>query len=90
MPYITPESRARLDSAIDTLAALMNHEERAGELNYTINRLALALAGQSRYKDLNELIGALECAKLELYRRKAAPYEDKKIAENGDLEGFRD
>jgi len=32
-----------------------------------------------------DAIGALECAKLELYRRVAAPYEDTKIAENGDV-----
>ena len=31
------------------------------------------------------LIGVLECAKLELYRRVAAPYEDDKIDENGDV-----
>ena len=27
----------------------------------------------------------LECAKLELYRRVAAPYEDEKIDQNGDV-----
>lgn len=32
-----------------------------------------------------EIGGAIECAKLEFYRRVAAPYEDKKIAENGDV-----
>ena len=35
--------------------------------------------------ELNEAIGALECATLELYRRKVAPYEDGKIAENGEV-----
>lgn len=85
MPYIKPADRARLDGAIDELAALMNPEQRAGELNYTINRLMLKLVGEGKYVDINELIGALECAKLEFYRRKAAPYEDKKAKENGDL-----
>lgn len=28
--------------------------------------------------------GALECTKLELYRRRVADYEDQKIADNGD------
>ena len=32
-----------------------------------------------------KVIGALECAKLELYRRIAAPYEDTKIQENGEV-----
>lgn len=85
MPYILPEDRARLDNAIDQLAILIKPDQRAGELNYTINRLMLKLVGEAKYKDINELIGALECAKIEFYRRKAAPYEDKKAVENGDL-----
>ena len=31
------------------------------------------------------MVGVLECAKLELYRRMAAPYEDEKIEDNGDV-----
>ena len=34
-----------------------------------------------------EVLGVLECVKLELYRRVAAPYEDKKCQENGDVYG---
>ena len=86
MPYIKPADRARLDKTIDELALLIDTNQRAGELNYIINRLMLKLQGEAKYTDLNELIGALECAKLEFYRRKAAPYEDKKAEENGDLE----
>lgn len=86
MPYLKPVYRQRLDASINSLAALINKDQRAGELNYIINRLMLALQGEGKYKDINELVGALECAKLEFYRRKAAPYEDKKAAENGDLE----
>jgi hypothetical protein len=41
--------------------------------------------GTLRYAHLNEVIGALECAKLELYRRIAVPYEDQKITESGDV-----
>ena len=37
------------------------------------------------YTNINEVIGVLECAKLELYRRVAAPYEDEKIEQNGDV-----
>ena len=43
--------------------------------------------GGIRYAHLNEAIGALESAKLELYRRLAAPYEDEKIRESGDVYG---
>ena len=59
-----------------------------GDLNFLIIRLVegyLALLQGSRSAKLNEVIGALDCAKLELYRRVAAPYEDQKIAESGDV-----
>ncbi len=38
-----------------------------------------------RYATIVEAIGALECAKLELYRRLAADYEDQKCKQNGDV-----
>jgi hypothetical protein len=62
--------------------------ENPSELDYAITRLLnghLQRKERLAYAELNEAIGALECAKLELYRRKVAPYEDGKIAENGDV-----
>ena len=82
MPYITAEARTRL--------ARGGKPETAGELNYSITRLVddyLARKGGIRYAHLNEVVGVLECAKLELYRRVAAPYEDKKLAETGEVYG---
>jgi len=58
-----------------------------GELNYQFSKLVndfIANRGLS-YSVINELIGALECAKLEVYRRVAAPYEDKKALANGEV-----
>ena len=40
---------------------------------------------EHNYTDYNEVIGVLECCKLELYRRVVALYEDKKKEENGDV-----
>ncbi len=84
MPYILPEARTRLDAGADPADA--------GELNYAVTRLVDAYlsaraieAGRLRYAHLNEAMGVLECAKLELYRRVAAPYEDDKIVESGDV-----
>lgn len=80
MPYITPADRERLEGG--------GLPETAGELNYAITRLVddyLARKGGIRYAHLNEVVGVLECAKLELYRRLAAPYEDRKIEESGDV-----
>ena len=80
MPYITRTARERLDTG--------GRPATPGELNYAITRLLdgyLVDRGGIRYAYLNEVVGALECAKMELYRRLAAPYEDRKIEEAGDV-----
>lgn len=61
--------------------------EDAGELNYllTENCLDYLLVKNKSYQTFNDIIGALECAKLEMYRRMVVPYEDQKIEENGDV-----
>lgn len=82
MPYINPKARERLGNKP------LPEPEEAGELNYVITRLIdgyLIRKGGIRYTHLNEVVGVMECAKMELYRRIAAPYEDKKIAENRDV-----
>jgi hypothetical protein len=97
MPYIKPEDRKRYDEKIKELV----HEVKkytwsddvddlispAGQLNYIITTLLLGVYDEvlPNYEDINEIIGIFECAKLEFYRRTAAPYEDKKIIENGDV-----
>tara|TARA_R100001509_G_scaffold152509_1_gene112786 strand:+ start:1059 stop:1337 length:279 start_codon:yes stop_codon:yes gene_type:complete len=88
VPYITKDSREVLDYAILELAARINHGDGfAGKLNYAISKLfnySLKDKGLN-YANINEMVGALECIKLELYRRIASPYEDKKIELNGDV-----
>lgn len=80
MPYITQAAREFLEyeGAIP---------ENAGELNYLITTIIHDYwrANGQNYQAFNDIIGALEGAKLELYRRKVAPYEDLKIQENGDV-----
>lgn len=60
-----------------------------GEINYCITKLLndylKAFNTPYSYQDLNELIGVLEAAKLEFYRKVVAPYEEVKILENGDV-----
>lgn len=79
MPYISKERR---NEVMDTLAPLTS-----GELNYAITMLCqFYLENEGyRYTTYNEVIGALECAKLEMYRRQIAPYEDEKMKESGDV-----
>lgn len=90
MPYITQSNRAVLEPSIDPLLKKFLSAEPAlseGDLNYIITTLIHTHLNRvgTNYKNINAMIGVLECAKLELYRRIASPYEDKKIAENGDV-----
>jgi hypothetical protein len=91
MPYIPAELREGLDPYIDVLVEelgyLSDDKNLAGLLNYTISKILSDLLKSKglNYHNINELIGMLECAKLELYRRVASPYEDEKIKSNGDV-----
>lgn len=40
---------------------------------------------EMNFDNASNALAAVECAKLEFYRRILAPYEDKKIGENGDI-----
>lgn len=85
MPYIHPDRRAKLDK----FAALP--PQTPGELNYRITKqITQYLASQDldqalSYDVINDVLGALEGAKLEFYRRIATPYEERKLAQNGDV-----
>lgn len=83
VPYIKQREREFFDEAIDNLNRCVGTE---GELNYVITRLVTDFVRRAggNYAAFNAAIGVLECAKLEMYRRAVAPYEDLKIAENGD------
>jgi hypothetical protein len=78
MPYITRARRERLKSP-DI------RPESVGELNYLITKLLINYAQPVSYQKINDVLGALEGAKAEFYRRVAVPYEDTKIQENGDV-----
>lgn len=57
----------------------------AGHLTYVFYKEGLQYMNRKgeSYSNYCHVIGSLICAGLELYRRKIALYEDKKIAENG-------
>jgi hypothetical protein len=85
MPYIKDvKRRALLDSHLIPVAGAC---ESVGDLTYALTRLVdqwIVDHGVS-YATLSAAVGVVECMKLELYRRVVAPYEDTKIAENGDV-----
>lgn len=77
MPYIPQNRRTR---------AVIVAPGDVGELTWALSMVCHAyIEGGGSFSKYAEVIAALECTKLELYRRHVGPYEDKKIAENGDL-----
>jgi hypothetical protein len=76
MPYVEDKDRVR--------AAAMPGS--VGELTYAITWMLLDYTTEHpRFQDHAEVLGALEAAKLEYYRRVIAPYEDVQRERNGDV-----
>lgn len=88
MPYIDKHLRWDLDDKIDEILDLIREDNRPeGEFNYVITRIAIDIFKRDRsYKTGNAIMGVLDCAAREFYRRHLAPYEDAKMLENGDVE----
>lgn len=88
MPYIKKDRRERLDIAIAQAVAFLHEvpeEDRDGEINYIVTVILKRIYQPPKYYRYNRAMGVLECIKQEFYRRVVAPYEDKKIQENGDV-----
>ena len=89
MPYLTEDARAQLDEHINGLLKVLLETDVSvpGGLNYAICRVAdgvIAAKGES-YSQYNNLLGSVEAAKLEIYRRMVAPYENAKSYQNGEV-----
>ncbi len=58
-----------------------------GELNYVLTKECHDYIKRKglNYNTINEVIGVLECAKLEMYRMIAAGYEERKRIANGSV-----
>jgi hypothetical protein len=89
MPYIKQENREFLGKRykLDIKTGNYDYPTTAGELNYVVTRLCrdYLIDNGVNYATMNEIVGALECCKQELYRRIIGPYENEKIEENGDV-----
>ena len=90
MPYINRERRDALEPLVEELSKkLTDPQFRAGDLNYVITNLLLRSTKQGmNYRWHNENLGVLDAVAREYYRRKIAPYEDKAIKKNGDIEVY--
>jgi hypothetical protein len=77
MPYIKQVERERCTV-----------HNTVGGLTYALTREAMGfvrLQGPLRFMTIALVMGAFFCAALEFYRRVAVPYENAKMAENGDV-----
>lgn len=96
MPYIVQDKRDQLDPFIDALFRQLvgmhtddENNNMEGNLNYSITRLLMMIYGDrntTRYAQINDAIGMIECMKLEFYLKVAAPYELQKEFENGAVD----
>ena len=78
MPYILQKHKFKM----------MDNHTHPGELNYKLAALVdkyLAEKGGPSYRNYNDVIGVLECLKLEIYRRFVGPYEGQKLIDNGEV-----
>jgi len=90
MPYISKEKRDEIDVFMDDLIEELETKNfLIGDLAYILYRICLGYLNDCDYEGhfsvYNSVIGVLESVKLELYRKRVAPYEDTKIIENGAI-----
>ena len=91
MPYISQADRKRVEKQLGDFTPL-----DGGELQYAIATLVQRYyestgerQGGVRYRHMEQMMGALSGALNEHYRCVVAPYEDKKIQENGGVYNVR-
>lgn len=78
MPYVEVADRQHL-------ALNLPDGVTIGQINYILTTILDQWVGSDpNYERINSAIGVLECAKQEMYRRVAVPYEIGKCESNGD------
>lgn len=84
MPYIKQQDREKFNSSAKDIA---DKASCAGDLNYALTVIIQSYIEKKglNYANCNEIVGMLDCCKMEFYRKIVAPYEEKKINENGDV-----
>ena len=83
MPYIDPVDRPPMDSVVNAMKSA--GVEPDGKLNYVLFKFCKDTVKPS-YSNYKNFIGELNECVAEIRRRLLAPYENKKIQINGDVE----
>ena len=93
MPYVDQASRDKLYKELTALMEKMRADTiTVGELNYAVTMLCqqyVYCTAADYAHAVNDIVGVLECAKLEYYGQIAVPYEKRKRDENGDVYWIR-
>ena len=82
MPYIKSEERNALNIIVDAMKG--TNVKANGDLNYILYAFCSRYVEPS-YNNYKNYCGELRQCATEIERRILAPYEDKKIEENGDV-----
>lgn len=82
MPYVTPETRSKLDDIVGGMA--LREVVANGDLNYILYAYCKRFIKPS-YNNYKNFCGELRQCAIEIERRLLGPYEDTKIEENGDV-----
>lgn len=91
MPYIKQEKRDVLDPVIEEVINALRglqsddpEDNTEANLNYILSKL-LDKMYIANYREINNAVGVLFTTAFEYYRRVAAPYEDQKQHDEGDV-----
>jgi hypothetical protein len=87
MPYIEKSKRFAMDKIVKEMKKA--GVEANGDLNYILYAFCKNFVKPS-YNNYKNYCGELRQCATEIERRILAPYEDKKIEENGDVEFFEE
>lgn len=82
MPYVDMKCRESLDIIVNLMKNIGIKAD--GDLNYVLFKFCKENINTS-YNDIKNFIGEMRQCISEIERRILAPYEDKKIEENGDV-----
>ncbi len=92
MPYIKEEHREILDPIINDLKRTIVNitlDDESVKLECLINYMILKMLSEmytaKNYDEINDVIGMLECCKLEYYRKVAAIVNDQSEYDYGEI-----
>lgn len=82
MPFLSPMQKAEVNEKMKEGRCL-----NEGELTYVLTKLIVTNwhSGEGNYAALCQIIGALECTKMQFFKEIVVPYEEKKKQLNGDV-----